>query len=198
MSTTLLIVIIIIAVIVIAAIGALAYRQMQRRQSERLQERFGPEYDRSLERAEDRNAAESDLRQREKRHRELELQPLDEGQQAKFEKRWSDVQEDFVESPSRAVHNADLLIIDVMLARGYPQAEFEQRADDLSVRYPELTQHYREARRISQANEQGTASTEDLRQAVTSYRSLVRSLLHSDNDRPPEGRTGRETKETQR
>jgi hypothetical protein len=197
MSTTLLIVIIIIAVIVIAAIGALIYRHARARQSERLQERFGPEYDRSLERAEDRNAAESELREREKRHSELELQPLDEGQQVKFEKRWSDVQREFVDSPSRAVHNADLLIIDVMMARGYPKEEFEQRADHLSVKYPELTQQYREARRISQANEQGTASTEDLRQAVTSYRSLVRSLLHSDN-RPPEGRTGQETKETQR
>src|ERR1700754_4751181 len=154
MSTTLLIIIIIIAVIVVAAIAALVYRQMQRRQTERLEERFGREYDRSLDRAEDRSAAESDLREREKRHRELELQPLDEGQQVKFEKRWSDVQREFVDSPSRAVHNADLLIVDVMSARGYPTAEFEQRADDLSVKYPELTHHYREARRISQANEE--------------------------------------------
>jgi dephospho-CoA kinase len=71
----------------------------------------------------------------------------------------------------------------VMSARGYPVEDFDQRANDLSVRYPEGTQRYREARRIAQANEDGTVDTEDLRQAVTSYRSLVLALLADDEDR---------------
>ena len=48
--------------------------------------------------------------------------------------------------------------------------------------HPEVTQRYREARRIAQANEDRTVDTEELRQAVTSYRSLVLALL-DDEDR---------------
>jgi dephospho-CoA kinase len=70
-----------------------------------------------------------------------------------------------------------------MAARGYPVDDFDQRADDLSVSHPEVTQRYREARRIAQANKDGKADTEDLRQAVTSYRSLVLALLADDGDR---------------
>jgi len=81
------------------------------------------------------------------------------------------------------VRNADLLVVEVMSARGYPVDDFDQRADDLSVSHPEVTQRYREARRIAQANADGTVDTEDLRQAVTSYRSLVLALLADDGDR---------------
>ena len=81
------------------------------------------------------------------------------------------------------MRNADLLVVEVMSARGYPVDDFDQRADDLSVSHPEVTQRYREARRIAHANEDGTVDTEDLRQAVTSYRSLVMALLVDDDDR---------------
>jgi hypothetical protein len=73
--------------------------------------------------------------------------------------------------------------VEVMSARGYPVEDFDQRADDLSVSHPEITQRYREASRIAQANEDGTVDTEDLRQAVTSYRALVLALLADDGDR---------------
>jgi len=94
-----------------------------------------------------------------------------------------------VDDPSTAVRNADLLVVEVMSARGYPVEDFDQRANDLSVRYPEGTQRYREARRIAQADEDGTVDTEDLRQAVTSYRSLVLALLADDEDRTRQNRT---------
>jgi hypothetical protein len=183
MNSVTTIVVIIIAVIVILAIGAAIYRLAQKRRSDRLHERFGPEYDRVVERADDRRGAESELLEREKRHKELELSTLDAGQQRQFEERWSDVQRDFVDGPARAVHHADRLVVDVMSARGYPVDDFDQRADDLSVTYPKVTQHYREARRIARANERGEASTEELRTAVTCYRSLVDALLH-DSDGP--------------
>jgi len=69
-----------------------------------------------------------------------------------------------------------------MSARGYPVEDFEQRADDLSVRHAEVTQRYREARRIAEANEAGRVDTEELRQAVTSYRALVQALLAGEGD----------------
>jgi hypothetical protein len=93
------------------------------------------------------------------------------------------VQGEFVDDPNSAVRNADRLVVDVMSARGYPVEDFDQRADDLSVSHPEITERYREASRIAQANEDGTVDTEDLRQAVTSYRALVLALLADDGDR---------------
>jgi hypothetical protein len=181
MNTGTLTIVIVIAVIIIAAIGVAIFRQTQKQRSERLREQFGPEYDRAVEQKDDRRSAESELRAREKRQRELELRTLDQGQRRHFEQRWSDVQRDFVDGPGQAVRQADILVVDVMTARGYPVDDFDQRADDLSVRYPVVTARYREARQISRANERGEASTEDLRGAVTSYRSLVEALLQDDD-----------------
>ncbi|MCU1652098.1 MAG: hypothetical protein JWQ60_3247, partial [Pseudonocardia sp.] len=87
MNSVTTVIVIIIAVIVILAIGAAIYRLTQKRRSDRLHERFGPEYDRAVERADDRRGAESELLEREKRHRELELRTLDAGQQRQFEQR---------------------------------------------------------------------------------------------------------------
>jgi FtsZ-interacting cell division protein ZipA len=183
MSNVTLIIVIVLAVVVIAALVILGYQMARRRRTAQLRDQYGPEYDRALQRADTQREAESELRGRSKRHEQLELRSLEASEREDFERRWSDVQGQFVDDPSDAVRNANLLVVEVMSARGYPLEDFDQQADDLSVRYPELTQRYREARRIARANEDGNADTEDLRQAVTSYRSLVQALLADEGDR---------------
>ena len=177
MSNITLIIVIVIAIVVVVAIAVVGYQMARKRRTAQLREQYGAEYDRSVDQAENQREAESELRDRAKRHEKLELRSLDSSERDDFEQRWSDVQGQFVDDPSNAVRNADLLVVDVMSARGYPVEDFDQRADDLSVRHAEVTQQYREARRIAQANEDGNVDTEDLRQAVTSYRSLVLALL---------------------
>jgi hypothetical protein len=177
MNNTTLVIMIVIVVVVLALVGTAAYSMVQKRRSQRLRDQFGPEYERSVEQADNRKTAEADLRDREKRHRKLELRTLDADQHRQFQRRWADVQRSFVDDPSRAVRDADGLVIDVMSARGYPVDDFDQRAEDLSVQYPVVTQHYREARHIARVNERGEADTEELRLAVSSYRSLVDALL---------------------
>lgn len=177
MNSTTLIIVIVIAVIILVGIGFLGSVQARRKRSQRLRERFGPEYDRTVERADNRRQAEADLRGREKRHQKLDPRPLDPEQRREFQERWNSVQHEFVDDPGRAINDADRLVIDVMGARGYPTDDFEQRAGDLSVEHPTLTQRYREARRVSREHEHGGARTEDMRHAVTSYRSLVDALL---------------------
>jgi hypothetical protein len=188
MSNITLIVVIVVAILVVVGI-VVGYQIARQRRSTQLRERYGPEYDRALDQAENQREAESELRDRAKRHDKLELRSLDSSEREDFEQRWSDVQGQFVDDPSNAVRNADQLVVDVMSARGYPVDDFDQRADDLSVGYPEVTQRYREARRIAQANEDGNVDTEDLRQAVTSYRSLVQALLADDGDQSRHNRT---------
>jgi FtsZ-interacting cell division protein ZipA len=182
MSNITLIIVIVVAVAIIVALVVAGYQMARRKRTERLRQQYGPEYDRAIDEADSQRAAESELRDRAKRHDELELRTLDSNERADFERRWTDVQAQFVDDPSTAVRNADRLVVDVMSARGYPVDDFEQRADDLSVRHAEVTQRYREARRIAEANEDGRADTEDLRQAVTSYRALVQALLAGDGD----------------
>jgi FtsZ-interacting cell division protein ZipA len=191
MSNTTLIIVIVVAVVVIVAIVIIGYQMARQRRTTQLREQYGPEYDRAIDQADSQREAESELRGRSKRHEQLELRSLDSSEREDFERRWSDVQGQFVDDPSTAVRNADLLVGEVMSARGYPVDDFDQQADDLSVSHPEVTQRYREARQIAQSNEDGTVDTEDLRQAVTSYRSLVQALLADDGDRT--GHSGTES-----
>jgi hypothetical protein len=190
MSNITLIIVIVLAVVLIVAIVIVGYQIMARqRRTRQLREQYGPEYDRAVDLADSQREAESELRGRSKRHEQLELRSLDSSERENFERCWSDIQGQFVDDPSTAVRNADLLVVEVMSARGYPVEDFDQRANDLSVRYPEGTQRYRDARRIAQANEYETVDTEDLRQAVTSYRSLVLALLTDDEDGTLHNRT---------
>ena len=87
------------------------------------------------------------------------------------------MQRRFVDDPSMAVSEADRLVNRVMNARGYPMADFDQRADDISVNYPTVVQNYRSARDIFVRHSGGRATTEDLRQAMVYYRSLFDELL---------------------
>ena len=67
-----------IAIAVVAAIiivGVL-WSALSTRRTRSLRDRFGPEYDRELEKAGGRREAERELTEREKRHDELELRPL--------------------------------------------------------------------------------------------------------------------------
>lgn len=59
-------IVIIVAVVVVLALVALALRTMTRRRH--LRERFGPEYERTVEAKHSRGAADRDLRARQERH----------------------------------------------------------------------------------------------------------------------------------
>jgi FtsZ-interacting cell division protein ZipA len=190
MSNITLIIVIVVIVVVVVGVG---YQMARQRRTAKLRKQYGPEYDRAVDLADSQREAESELRGRSKRHEQLELRSLDSSERENFERCWSDIQGQFVDDPSTAVRNAELLVVELMSARGYPVEDFDQRADDLSVRYPEGTQRYREARRIAQANEDGTVDTEDLRQAVTSYRSVVFALLADEDDRTRHNRTSTTT-----
>lgn len=171
---------VIILLVLIAAVAAavvVAVIMMRRRRSEQLQQSFGSEYQRTVEGADDRGSAEKDLRQREKRRDRFEVQPLSSDAAARYRDEWNGIQQRFVDEPGRAVEQADRLVVRVMQERGYPVDDFEQRADDVSVDHPEIVHHYREAHGIATAQARGQADTEQLRQAVTSYRALVDALL---------------------
>jgi hypothetical protein len=174
-----IIVIVIIVIVVVAAlVAAVVY---QRKRSAGLQERFGSEYERTVREADDRRAAEKDLRAREKRRSQFEVTPLTSGDAARYQEEWAGIQRRFVDEPAAAVEQADRLVVRMMRETGYPVDDFDHRVDDISVDHPDVAQYYREAHAVAVAQGNGTADTEQLRRAVTSYRELVQALLPDDS-----------------
>ncbi len=166
-------------VLVIAALlvgGALVWYLHQYR-SQRLRQRFGPEYERARERTGDIRRAEAELAARARRVEKLHIRALTDTEAARFGEVWRHVQTLFVDDPRGAINEADHLVNEVMSAKGFPMGDFQQRAADISVDHPVVVEHYRAARMIAERNENNTASTEDLRQAVIHYRSLFEDLL---------------------
>lgn len=173
-STT---VIVIVAVVVVILVIALISMIVRRGRSQKLKSTFGPEYDHTVKETGNRSKAEKELESRQKRHDQLEIKPIDPGLRERYAREWQQVQADFVDAPSDAVRRADQLVSQVMRERGYPTDNFEQRSADVSVDHPGVVEDYRAAQKISMANRENRASTEDLRLAMKHYRSLFDELL---------------------
>jgi len=168
---------IIASVVVLALFAFSAWFFYQKKQSHRLQEQFGPEYGRTVDDLGSRTKAESELKAREKRAERFNLVPLSPSEGARFSKAWEVLQGRFVDNPKGVVAQADQLVRELMLKRGYPMADFERRAADISVDYPAVVEHYRMAQAIAVRDERGEADTEELRKAVVHYRALFDELL---------------------
>jgi len=182
-------VLIVIAVVIVVAILMLVALTMQRRRH--LKEQFGPEYDRLVDSEGGRRAAESELRERERRHDSLELRPLDLTTRDRYVAQWARVQELFVDDPRSAVSQAGQLLTAVMTDRGYPAEEDdEQRIADLSVEHSRTLDRYRSAHAVSVRADEDGASTEELRNAMVDYRALFQELLAVDKDLDTNERVG--------
>jgi len=166
----------IILIVAILAIAAAVWMFFEKRRTQQLRTKFGPEYDRMLQHT-DRRHAESALEDRSKRVAKFNIRRLTVDERLRFADAWKREQARFVDDPRLAVGNADKLVGEVMRARGYPMAEFEQRAADISVDHPHVVENYRAAHEIAARESSGNATTEDLRQAMVYYRALFVELL---------------------
>jgi FtsZ-interacting cell division protein ZipA len=175
-NSEILILIGVVAIVAILIAALLAVRS-SRRHHLQLRRRFGPEYERAVSEYGNEKRAERELAKREKRVDRLHLHPLREAERLRFAGEWQTIQARFVDDPSGATKAADELIQAVMQAHGYPVHDFEQRVKDLSVEHANVIQHYRAARVLADANREGRADTEELRQAFVHYRVLFADLL---------------------
>ena len=172
-----ILVIVIVAVVLLVAVAVVFNRRRALRQ------RFGPEYDRVVESADDRRAAERELRERERRHAELELRPLDPAAHERYTQSWEEIQVRFVDAPEQAVGQADELVTRLIAERGYPTGDYDDQLSHLSVEHSRTLDHYRQAHDINERNARGEATTEQLRQAFVHYRALFADLLGTEPDR---------------
>jgi hypothetical protein len=174
--TTVGIVLIIVAVAVIAVLGWYLARE---RRSKQLRSRFGPEYEFAMREFGNRNKAEDALSARAARREKIHVRPLSHEEHDRFANQWHDVQARFVDDPPGSIEDADRLVCEVMGTRGYPMAEFDRRAEDLSVDYPHVVRNYRAAHEVAMRQGRGEAGTEDLRKAFVYYRDLFDELLEA-------------------
>jgi hypothetical protein len=168
----------VLLLVVLAIVVALVRR---RRRRARYADRYGPEYQRTVEEAGSRRAADRELRERDERREEFELRSLAQYDRDRFRARWEDLQASFVDGPAAAVRSADELIDDVSSKVGYPKAGREQRLADLSVDHPASVDEYRSSRATSQDAERGP-TTEQLRQALLGSRALFEAVVGRDVD----------------
>jgi hypothetical protein len=172
MSAGAIIAIIAAVVVVVLVIGLVSAARRRK-----LQQRFGPEYDRVVGETHSHRKADAELAERERRVRSLDIHPLDETVRVKYAGEWTAIQERFVDQPEQAVAQAGMLVTSVMKDRGYPTNDHDQILADLSVEHANTLDHYRTAHQVSLQAEEGSASTEDLRLAMLHYRALFGDLL---------------------
>jgi len=172
-TNTLILAIVLIAV----AVAAVAWLVVQKQKSTKLRRRFGSEYDRAIKEYGGRTKAEAELSKREQRVAGLNIIPITAAEAARFSNAWSSLQSRFVDDPKGVVPEADLLVRELMIKRGYPMGDFELRAADISVDHPSVVKNYRAAQIIALRNARREADTEELRTAVVHYRTLFDELL---------------------
>jgi hypothetical protein len=179
------------AIVVIVALAIMVTRlAISRKRTQRLKERFGPEYERTVGDVGEQRAAENELAARERKRAKLDIVALAPDVRERYADTWRTVQTAFVDDPSNAIAEADRLVTQVMRDRGYPIDDFDQRAADVSVDHPTVVENYRAAHSIYLTQEHSIyltqehsdVGTEDQREAFVHYRALFEKLLEPDKE----------------
>ena len=175
---TMQLVLVAVVFLIIGVVVAMALMRVQR--TKRLRDRFGPEYERAINEIGDKRQAENELDSRLAHVNTLNIRPLTAEEVNRYALDWQKTQTEFVDEPLTALQKADQLIRDVMKTRGYPVEDFEQRAADISVDYPELVTDYRGLHLIAVKEKDEEVSTEEMRQAMVHGRALFENLIRQE------------------
>ena len=170
-----------LAALALIVIVALIARGARRSRTESLREKFGNEYDHAVSEVGNRKRAERELVARAQEVEKYDIRALDAAERSRYRSEWLRVEQHFLERPTAAVVEADELVADIMRVQGYPIGDFEKHAAHLSVKHPRVVEHYRAGHRVIDGTP-GSASTEDLRQAMLHYRALFDQLLGDHRD----------------
>jgi hypothetical protein len=167
MAVTIIVIVILVVLLAVAAGIVLGRRRA-------LQRRFGPEYDRLAAEVGPRQAR-SELAERQRRIEQLDIRPVSAERRAAYDAQWARLQEQFIDVPARAAAGADALVTAVAADRGYQVTDRERLLSDLSVYHADRIEDYRRARQAT--GQAGSAGTEELRQAMLAYRTLLLELF---------------------
>lgn len=172
---------ILLVVLVVAAV-AIGIVVMEKRRTGELRRRFGPEYDRTVERHGARRAAESDLRRRLERRRSAEVRDLSPRARERLCARWRVVQTGFVDDPQASVAEAARLVEEAMAERGYlADGGDTDRYELVAVDHPVMVERFRSAPRVGTGTDGlGDApalSADELRALFLQHNELFEALV---------------------
>ena len=174
-------VVIAVAAVVLVALVAQAYARSRRRAG--LQDRYGSEYDRTVDSAGSPRKAERELAEREKMHDELDIRPLSEDARDRFNADWQRAEGRFMDDPELAARDADRIVRDVLVERGYPSDDFDSQAAAVSVDHPKAVQRYRHGHEMVHGNgASGDERTENLRKAMVDFREVFAELVEPERE----------------
>ena len=165
-----------LGVVAVLVVAMLFSRGARHSRSESLKQKFGGEYDHAVQEAGSRKRAERDLIARKEEVDRFDIRPLSASERERYRGDWQRVERHFLERPTTAVVEADEIVADIMRVQGYPMGDLEKHAAHLSVTHPRIVEHYR-AGHNAISGPAGSASTEDLRQAMLHYRALFDELI---------------------
>ena len=166
-----------VVVLLLILVGVALDARRRRKRTAELRRRFGSEYDRTVLEHGSENKAQAKLEDRETRVERLRIRNLGVTERERFVADWNSVQSHFVDRPKSTVTEADELVSSLMEALGFPVADFDQRAADISVDHPRLMEDYRSAHGVAVRVNSDRTSTEDLRTAMLQYRVLFDELV---------------------
>jgi hypothetical protein len=181
-----IVVLVVVALLVVAVVAAALAASRRKKRSEQLRGTFGSEYDRTLEQAESRKAAERELAARQERHAQLEIRPLSAGSRQRYVEAWGHVQSRFVDEPVLALTEADALVTRLMAERGFPTDGPDEQAAMLSVQHRHVLDSFRAGHAIEERNSTRSANTEEVRQGMLHFRAVFEGLMEDGAD----GRSG--------
>jgi hypothetical protein len=179
-TTDWVIVAIVAGVLVLGAIALMAVGRSRRRAG--LRERFGPEYDRTVNEQGSRRHAERELREREERFESLETRPLPEEARNRYTADWERAERLFVDDPELAAREADRIVRSVLDDRGYPNDDLETQTAAVSVEHPHAVQRYRHGHEMVHDGGNGNDRTENLRTAMVDFRTVFEEMVEPEHE----------------
>lgn len=172
------------AVLVVLIGGLIVWLVARRRRSQRLERRFGAEYQRTVDDSSSRRDAERRLEARRREREQLDLHPLRPVEREELRARFEELQASFVDVPEESLRAAHHLIAEAAALRGYRAAEGSSRLEMVSADHPaEVAVHERNLARLEGTERVGT---EELRQSLLVARRLFETIVRAGEEADPD------------
>lgn len=140
------------------------------------QSKFGPDYDKAVQRSHSSSRDLVTLREPAGRSQNPGLRELSSTQRDQYSQWWAHVQTIFAEHPATALTEADRLTTSLMRERGYPALDRNHTLEDLTARHADLVTRLRRAQELSRTG----SSMQHRREALLCYRGVIAELLALD------------------
>ena len=183
-----------IVVVVIVLAGAGAYLRWQAPgfagrfsakgpNPRRLRLKYGREYDRLYALHGDQDVVMQELTRRETEREALSITQVGTQERERLTGEWTNAQAGFLDDPGGSARRAEQLIGEVLTVRGYPAGDSERQLALASVDHPRSLSTFRDGHELLQRSNTGAPgvdATEQLRQAMLSFRAFFDDLVGAD------------------